>query len=105
MFNSKDLNNELLEKVVGGEIDPSLVIFPKGSWIQGKDTGTRLDEETFYIMDVVEDKYQLISYSKVGRIRSSTSYNKKYRGFRKQKEFEKYKIVDKPDWIKDNPSF
>ena len=105
MADSKDLSNKELQEVVGGETDLSLIIFPKESWIQRRISGSRSDEETFYTMDVVGDQYELTSFFKAVRTEPFTSYNKRYRGFRKQREFEDYIVVDKSDWIKDNPSF
>ena len=107
MSDTKELNNEELEEVAGGEISTDYEIFPKGSWLV-KLKGFGEGDSVSYVKDVIDNRYHIIDYSQ-GRTNSrepsSTRCRMKDIGLVPFREISVYyRRVEKPDWITEDPS-
>ena len=103
----KNLKNEELERVTGGEGENSNHKYQIGDWAVciGKD-----DICVNYIKDIIKNRYHLIFYTRTTDGRGSRSY----RGFIKEDkgtiscetfDYDRhYRKIEKPEWITEDPS-
>lgn len=96
----KDLNNEELEEVAGGEKKkPSYKVFPRGTWLGKGDGLVMIYRDVYYIRQAPATRYIMDHYTLIDM---NTLEYKKYESVNHaQAKFANgYYEITKPFWIK-----
>lgn len=101
MSNVKDLNNDELRNVNGGETNSHHDKFQAGDWFKGDIA--RTDEVVYYVKEVLNGQYYLIKYCKYPPDQKKLDPNYKIIdiGYQPTEFYNSilYFKIDKPEWI------
>ena len=104
MSDIKELNNEELKEVSGGDSNWHYTQFEKGDWIDLSHKPPR-ENGVYYIKEVLGNAYHVIEYNPTGMRKGRFSkYEKKDLGVIPQDNFGLFKKIEKPYWVTEDPS-